>query len=271
VTQELPQPGRQHLSTLTALLLLTFFLVRFVELPTLQINFALLGLLLGFELNTRFFLLTLAALLAASGSDWLIHTHPTIPAQHITPEAWVIPGLAALGTGVILTQLPFGPALGIGLALTALLLIGVLVAEFIVQDPADPRHDRAALGLTAMAYLLLVGVLFAMRAAGLRALFAIPLTFGACYVVAWRQYRLEDEVEVAIGHAALFSLLTSQIAWALHYWPMNPLQEALILSLLVYLGCHVGLASTRGELDHTRALEVLSIGVVALVLVLFLA
>jgi hypothetical protein len=271
VTQELPQPGRQHLSTLTALLLLTFFLVRFVELPTLQINFTLLGLLLEFELNTSFFLLTLAGLLAASGADWLIHTHPAIPARKITPAAWVIPGLAALGTGAILTQLPFGPALGIGLMLTAILLIGVLVAEFIVQDPADPRHDRAALGLTAMAYLLLVGVLFAMRASDLRAVFAIPLTFAACFLVAWRQYRLAGLFDGAIGHAALFSLLTSQIAWAIHYWPMNPLPESLILSLLIYLGSHIGIANLRDELDRTRALELLSIGAVAIVLVLTLA
>lgn len=268
MNQELPQPGRQHLSTLTALLLLTFFLVRFVELPTLQIHFALLGLLFEFELNTSFFLLTLAALLAATGSDWLIHTHPEVPARKITPEAWVIPGLAALGTGAILIQLPSGPALGVGLILTALLLIGVLVAEFIVQDPDDPRHDRTALGLTAMAYLLLVGSLFAMRAADLRAVIATPLTFGACFIVAWRQYRLAALLQGAIGHAALFSLLTSQIAWALHYWPMNPLQESLILSLLIYLGCNIGIANLRDELDRSRAIELLSIGVVAMVLVL---
>lgn len=268
MTQELPQPGRQHLSTLTALLLLSFLLIRFVELPTLQISFTLLGLLLEFELSTRFFILTLAALLAAAGSDWLIHTHPDVPEHKITPEAWVIPGLATLATGAILTRLPFGPSLGIALFLTALLFIAVLVAEFVVQGPQDPRRTLAVLGLTALVYLLLAGVLFAIRAIELRAFFAVPLTFAACLVVIWRQLRLAGFAEEAVVHATLFSFLTSQVAWALHYWPVHPLQEALLLSLLVYLGNNMSLALLRDELDRSRSLELLGVGVFALVLIL---
>lgn len=268
MTQELPQPGRQHLSTLTALLLLSFIVIRFVELPTLQINVTLLGLLLEFELNTRFFILTMAALLAAAGADWLIHTHPAVPDQQITPEAWVIPGLATLGTGAILTRFSFGPSLGIALVFTALLLIAVLVAEFIVQDPEDPRQDLAVLGLTALAYLLLAGVLFAIRATELRAFFAVPLTFAACFVVIWRQIRLADLTHGSVGHATLFSFLISQVAWALHYWPIHPLQEALLLSLLVYLGNNTSLALLRGEMDRSRSIELISVGFLALVLIL---
>jgi hypothetical protein len=270
VDHELPQPDRDRVSTLTALLLLTYTLIRIVTLPSYEAEFTLLGLLIRLELNASFVMLTIAALLAAAGSDWLIRSHPAVKDGGIRPEHWVIPGLAALGTGAILIRIPEGPGLWIGLILTAALLVAVLMSEFIVLDPEDPRHDTAAIGLTALAYLLLVGALFVIRATGLRAAFAIPLPPIACGAVAWRLLRLARIRTFAFRYALLISGITAQIAWGLHYWPLPPLRGALLLGLIVYLGNGLALAHEGGMLERIRIIEFAVVGVIGIAAVLML-
>lgn len=268
---DLPQPDRDRVSTLTALLLLTYTLIRIVTLPSIETEFSLLGLLIRLEFNASLVMLTIAGFLAAAGSDWLIRSHPAVKNGRTRPEHWVIPGLAALGTGVILVRIPLGPAFWLGLILTAALLIAVLVSEFIVLDTEDPRHDTAAIGLTALAYLLLIGALFAIRATGLRAAFAIPLTFCACAAVAWRLLRLARMRTSAVHYGLLISGITAQISWGLHYWPLPPLREALILGLVVYLGNGLAMAHERGMLGRIRIIEFTIVAVIGLTAVLMLA
>ena len=255
MVRELPQPDRDRLSVLTALVLLAYTLLRIVVLPTLTAEFSLLGLLIRLELNTRMVLLSLSAALTVAGADWLIRAHPWYQPNQPTIEHWVVPGLAALGAGAILARIPEGPGWWLGLVLAASLLIAVLATEFIVLDPDDPRYDGASVGLTALSYLLLVGALFATWATGLRATFAIPLVLAACTAVAWRLLRLQQPQSPVLTHAALIGIATSEIAWALHYWPIPPLRVSLLLGLGVYLGAGLALAHLRREMNRATALE----------------
>lgn len=267
---ELPQPDRDRVSTLTALLLLTYTLIRIVVLPTVEAEFSILGLVIRFEFNSGSIMLVLAAALAVAGSDWLIRSHPSVKEGQAKPEHWIIPGLAALGAGAILIRLPEGPAFWIGLTLTAVMLIAVLMSEFIVLNPDDPRHDNTAIWLTALAYLLLVGALFATRVIGLRAVFAIPLTLLASGAVTWRLLRLA-QIRDTIRYAALISGGTAQIAWGLHYWPLPPLRVALILGLVAYLGNGLAVAHDAGRGDKLRIIEFSIVGVIALTAILTIA
>jgi hypothetical protein len=148
-------------------------------------------------------------------------------------RAWA---LASLGIGTILSQLPTGPTLWLGLPLAALLLIAVLVGEFIVFDPGDPRYDFARVGLRTLSYLLLVGALFAIHAFNLRAFYLVPLTFLASLAVSWRLQRLEAiNPKRSFLYALTTGMLAAQVAWAFHYWPLSPMKASLILALWVYL------------------------------------
>jgi hypothetical protein len=270
VDSELPFPDRDRISSLTALVLVTYTLIRIVSLPTVETEFNVLGILIRLEFNTNSIMLSLAAALASAGSDWLLRAHPKIEVRRPLPEHWVIPGLAAVGVGAILTRIPQGMILWVGLLLTAAVLIAVLFAEFIVLDQEDPRYDRAALALTALAYMLLIGAFFAIEATALRAIYSVPLVLLASAAVSWRLLCLTGMESGVNAYTIGISGLTAQIAWGLHYWPIQPLRSALLLGLIVYLGNGIAMAHPTGELDRTRLLELGGVALIAL-LAIFLA
>lgn len=265
VKGDLPRPNRDRLGTLSALVLLAYGLVRVVVLPTLPVAFSALGLLIRIEFNTQFVMLSLAAALAVSGADWLIRSHPHADQGGFHYQHWVIPGLASLGLGAILTRIPGGLGLGLGLGLAAVLLIAVLVAEFIVVDSSDPRHDIAATGLRTLAVTLLIGAAFAIRAVGLRAAFAIPLVFLASAAVSWRLLRLGTSENTAWAYALGLGWVNGQIAWGLHYWPISPIKVSLTMGLVVYLGTGLSLSHIQGDLPRSRVIEFVGVSALALI------
>lgn len=267
-----PQPDRDRLSALTALVILIYALLRIVSFPELSFQTTLLGLVFSINLDTPSILLTLAAALTAAGADWIVRGHPQALPGTRTAEHWIIPGLASLAVGAILSQLPAGPALWIGLPTAALLLIAVLIGEFIVFFPEDPRNDIARVSLRTLAYLLLVGALFAIHGFNLRAFFLVPLTFLASVAVSWRLQRLEAiHPKRSLVYALTTGALGAQAAWAFHYWPLSPLKVSLILGLWVYLA--QGLARSLEQQDTGRGTMV-ELGLVAgvgLAAIVFLA
>jgi hypothetical protein len=265
---ELPRPDRDRLSVLTALVLLTYTLLRIVVLPSLQAEVSLLGIAIRVEFNTRFVLLTLAAALTAAGTDWLIRAHPWWQPDRATRVHWVIPGMAALAIGAVLARIPEGPTWWLGLGLAAALLAALLVTEFVVFDPDDPRYDGASVGLTALAYLLLVGSLFALRATGMRATLSIPLVFLACSAVAWRLLQLQQPEKPVLRYALLVGVGAAEIGWGLHYWPISPLRMALLLGLGVYVATGLSLAHLRRQVGRATWMEYSVVGSLALAAIL---
>lgn len=254
---------------MTALILLSYALIRIAELPTIAPEFTIAGLLVRLEVDTRLIMLSLAAMLAAAGSDWLLHSHPHAEHKRGTAEHWILPGLASLGLGAILSRLPEGLGLWLGLPVSAALLTAVLVAEFIVFDPADERYDLVALILRTLAYLLLAGALFAINGPDMRAIFAIPLTFSAATAVSWRLMRLESaHAGIAMRFALVIGFIAAQLTWALHYWPVPPLQVALVNGLAVYLSFHWIELIRKGQVSRSRVLEIVIVGALGLTAIL---
>jgi hypothetical protein len=261
----LPRPDRERLSALGALVLLAITLVRVVILPTLPFEFAIAGLLIRIELNRAVVLIGLAAAVTVTGADWLARSHPRGPQGWSRLEHVIIPGLATLATGAILTRLEPGPALWIGLALAAGLLMAVLVAEFVVVDPQDPRRMTALIGLTALAQVLLTGVYFALFSLGVRAFFGIPLAFVATAAVAWRLLRLRIPESRPALYAVAIGVAVAELMWGLYYLPLAAFQPALILGLLAYLAVQATVSLLRQRLTRARTLEFAAVAALGLV------
>jgi hypothetical protein len=235
-----------------------------VSLPTFEASITIFSFVVNLQFNAHFVLLSLAAALTVAGVDWLIELHPQKRTGWERIQHWIIPGMAALGAGSILSRLPQGPWLWLGLIIAAFLLLSVLVAEFIMVDPFDPRKDLVAVGLTTLGYLLIIGLLFAMRVAALRAVLAVPLTMIAGGALTWRLVRMRSTDEGGLRYAITVGALLAQLAWGLHYLALDPWRAALILGLSLYLGN--GLTQSIPSDDDSRGqlLELLFIGLAGL-------
>lgn len=242
---------------MVALVLLAAGLLRVVQLPALQTEFALLGLLVRLRLDTQFVMLMLAAGLAFTGVDWLLQSHPLAARARPGLAHRLIPGLAALGLGAILARLPAGIPLAVGLLVAGLLLYGIYAAEFVVFQPDDPRAAWASLGLRSLSMLLLLGVIFSIRAARMRAAFAIPLITLASAAVAWRILVMQSEASDrrAAAYAIACAWIVGQLAWALHYWPAPPLRIGLLLGAMAHAGTGLSRSQLAGEAGPAMVIE----------------
>ncbi len=263
-----PSPNRDRLSILAALVLLSYGLIRIVVIPPVPVAFSILGLLIEFEINTQLVMLSLAAAVTVSGTDWVIRSHPAIAEGASTVDHWIVPALASLAIGAIIIRLPHGPILWLGLGLAAVLLLAVLVGEFIVSDLTDPRSMAAALGLKSVAYLLLVGTFFSVEAVNLRAVFAVPLMMVSTTAVSWRLLRLETLRHQPWIFPLLIGMIVAQLSWAFHYWPLSPIKVSLILGLVAYLGGAYFHEHIQSGMQRERAVELGFVGLISLVLIL---
>jgi hypothetical protein len=218
-----------------------------MTLPSVEVEVSFVGLIINIEFKPQSVMLILAAGLAAAGSEWLIKSDPQNTTRSFSFEHWVIPSFAAIAIGFVVMRIPGGPQLWIALVLGALLLVAVLNAEFIVAFREDPRRRNIVVALRGLSFLLMTGAFYAIYDTQLRALFTIPFIFAISFLIAWRSFRLEI-IEFQIWTwAGLLGLLSAQLALGLHYFPINPLTNSIVLGVLTYVG-H-GLILTHIESD----------------------
>lgn len=247
-------PNRDRLSVLTAVIVLAYTLTRFLS--------AMEGL------SARPWLLpVLVAALISTGADALIRSHPRFRGGR-TVVHWIVPGVMALGLGAALEQLPDGPLWWLGLALSAVALIAVLVAEFVVVEEVDPNRTAAAWLLGGLIYALALMLFWLAQTAADEAI-AAGITGLAALALAWRLFVLG---RVALGRAAVAAgvvgLISAQAVWLVGYWPVLASGAALLSLLPFYLSVGVLQQHLRGHLTGRVWLEYGLVGLVALTLIL---
>ena len=232
-----PIPSRDQLSVVTAVIVLAYALARFLNLPARLLATTLFGSALGFELSGAFLMLVFAAALIGAGSEMLIRSHPHFagrPARR-TLIHWILPGATALVLGAALNHAPNDPQWWMGLGFSVVALVAVLIAEYLVVDPADPRRDAAALALTTLAYLLALVLFILLRHLGARA--AISATIGGALaaVLALRLFALKfAPLWRAALYAAFVGLICAEAIWAINYWNISANGAALLTLLPFY-------------------------------------
>lgn len=252
------------------MVIITYTMLRMVILPALRFDLVIFGILININVDTQFIMLVLAALLMAAGADWLIQSHPSHRKGTPTFKHWIIPAMASLAAGAILAGIPEGPALWIGLPLASILLMAVLVAEFIAYDPEDPRRILSGIILTGLSYFLLLGVMYAIQASELRAVYAVPLSFLSSLAIGWRLLKLSDPGTSVFVYSAVLAMVVAETIWALHYWPIPPLRTGLLFCLVMYLGKNLIEAMLAQRLDRSRWQELGIFTSIALAAVLLL-
>jgi hypothetical protein len=221
-------PDANRLSVLIATILLAYALTRIIALPPYTLQASLFGREFGISLNASLLAPFLTAGLMATGMDWLLRNHPHLTPQNRT-EHLVLPALTAWVAGIFIYSLADTPGWWIAFALTTLLLVGVIYAEYIAVESNDIRYGLATALLTGLAFILFLLIALALRTVGVRLFILVPTLFMAIWLVTLRTLHLRLGGRWEYGWATGIALAMTQFAAALHYLPLTPLRYGLLV------------------------------------------
>ena len=266
-------PNRDRLSVITAVIVLAYALARFIELPSREISAVLFGSKIGLELNGQLILLLMVAALISTGSETLIRSHPRAETGYTRNALhWILPGCTALGLGLLLVLAPLGPIWWLGLVISAFLLVLVLVAEYTVVDPEDPAFRSAALGLTALTFIVALALFGWVRFTGTRAALSATFTAALAGLLSLRLFMLNGSTfGRSLMGSGMVGLVLGEAMWALNYWRMRPTGAGLLLLVIFYSLQGLLQQHLAGQLTRRTVLEYTIIGVIGMVIAFGLA
>ncbi len=220
-------PDSNRLSVLIAAILLAYAFAHLIENQGYLMNLKLLGVVVPVDLNFNMAAVLMASGLTAAGMDWLLKGHPHFEVQN-TFQHWILPALTAFVLGVPLYNLPFGLAWWLSFGVGGVLLLLIFLAEYIALDASDVRYPAASAGLVAFSYTMFLILITTLSFFAARLFFVAVIVFFAAGLVALRALHLRTgkwEFAWALGIAVILT----QLAAALHYWPLQPVQYGLAL------------------------------------------
>ena len=210
------------------MILLAYVLAKTINLPGVEYASQLPGFYLEINLNANTIVSVLVAGLTASGAVWLLHDHPVRQGKNLLHH-WPLPALTALVIGLPLAQMQLNIIWWVALAIGGAVLILVLVAEYISVDPEDELIAPASVVLTAVSFALFLALIVSLRVAAVRLYLLLPTIFAAAGLVSLRTLNLRLQGRWAFSQAMVIALFITQLAAALHYWPLLPVTYGLIL------------------------------------------
>lgn len=226
-------PDYDRVSIVTAMILLSYSLTAFIQLPERSLSLQLPGFFFVLQLNFFTIVSALVAIMAAAGSEWIISGHPQIE-KETHWHHWILPAFTAIVIGVPLNELPVSAPWWIVFGLGALLLVGILIAEYVSVDPEDPLFQFAAMAINVVSLGLFLILTIALRGGGFRLyVILVPIVLAAALMSA-RNLRLRLLDHLPIAWVGGIALIIGQIAVSLFYLPIRPIQYGMILLGLVF-------------------------------------
>jgi hypothetical protein len=211
-----------------------------------------------------------AGAVAGAGSDSLVRSRPAGRPRGLLHV--IVPAAATLVVAFGLRLLPVGPAWWLGLGASMILILAVLIAEYIVSIPGDPRQPTAVFGLSILTYILIFILFAAMYAAGLRA--AVSSTLGGVLAAGLSLRLLSLQLPTGRGsgwYALGVGLIAAETIWALSYWRTETGLAAAIGLLLVYLLTGLLIRLSAPTVSRRLWLEYTVVAALGLALILTLA
>jgi len=230
-----PLPDLNHLSLLVSTILLAYTLTHFVSIPTLEFNLSLLGVYFPIQINFTTLVSWLVAGLTASGTAWLLQSHPSLSRPALsTAVHWLLPSLTALVLMRAINMLSFGGAWWIAALGSGLLLLFVLTAEYIALDSTSRFYIPAEMGITALSIVLFLILAISLHSAETRLFYRVPLISIAALMVYLRIINLRQPGKWALIQGSISLLVIGEIAAGLHYWPIGSIGFGLALTGPLY-------------------------------------
>ena len=231
-------PYYERASVFVSLIVLGLAFLPEMELPTRTFSFRVLGSLASIRLSATWLMAALLSSLACTGTDSLVRSHPLVRwgESRYTFTFWALPGLSVVAATLLLPLAPTRPYWLGGLALTALLLFLIAVAQYHTVDPTDPGYGVARLALNIFVYLVALGLLTLIYGSKARSLLSATTTAAVSSLLALELLRgVHHNLRLTGLYALITGLALGEITWALNYWTVGRLTGGLLLLLVFYL------------------------------------
>jgi hypothetical protein len=276
-------PCYERASVFVSLIVLGLAFLPEIELPTRTFSFYVLGSLASIRLSATWLMAALLASLACTGTDSLVRSHPLVHRGEIryTFVFWALPGLSVVVATLLLPLAPNGTALlrrfvapfrpywlG-GLALTALLLLLIAVAQYHTVDPTEPGYRLARLTLNIFVYLVALGLFPLIYGSKARSLLSATTMAAVGGLLALELLRGVHHNLRLTGIYALFTgLALGEVTWALNYWTAGRLTGGLLLLLVFYLVTGLSRQGLLRSLNRRVLVEFALVALVSLGLII---
>ncbi len=231
-------PCYERASVFVSLIVLGLAFLPEIELPTRTFSFYVLGSWASIQLSAMWLMAALLASLACTGTDSLVRSHPLVRCRESrhTFAFWALPGLLVVAATLLLPLAPSRPYWLGGLALTALLLVLIAVAQYHTIDPTDPGYRPARLSLNLFAYLVAFGFFTLIYSGKARSLLSATTATAVGSLLALELLRgIHQNLRLTGLYALISGLVLGEVIWALNYWAVSRLTGGLLLLLVFYL------------------------------------
>lgn len=225
-------PNFDRLSIVVSTMMIAYAVSLFIQQPAAE-NLSIGGLLIPFDFSMNTVITLAVAAMTASGTDWILRDHPGLGERSTIPHLF-LPALSSWVISVSLGNLADNITRWAVLIIGGIFLLVVIFAEFIVLSPEDLGAPVAASLLTAISYALMLLLTVALESTDQRLIVSLPAIALGSGVLSMRVLQLQGEIRWPILGSAGSLLVTTQIAAALHYLPLNPLASGIILLGVLY-------------------------------------
>jgi hypothetical protein len=262
---------RERASVVATLVVLGLILATFLQFPTRTFSLTVLGSLLTIPLSQTATMAALLVGITCAGTDAIVRSHPT--ARQIEARysfvTWVLPGLTVVLATVLLPQAPTRLYQLVGFAVTGLLLILVISAEYYTVDPTDRHYLAARLSLNVWAYLLALLLFTLIYSPKTRSLISATEITLVSSLLALEFLRSAGR---SFGRTALYAAIaglgTGEIIWAMNYWRISGITGGLILLLGFYVATGLASQQLQDRLTRRVLIEYAIVALVGLVVLL---
>lgn len=228
VNDSSPSKITERISIILSTILLAYLLAQFVDVPTSQYNFSLLGVGIPVRIDFNTLVGIAVAAITASGTAWLLQSHPNAENNQLLPHL-ILPSLSALILNILLSNLSLNSIWWAYFISGALFLLFVILLEYVVSDPDDYRQPYAATGLNALSIAGFLVLSVSLSSTNLRLIYLLPPVFFAASLVNLRASNLRLKNRWLLPQAIACGIIITQLSAALHYLPLTPLQFGLLL------------------------------------------
>jgi hypothetical protein len=267
VTQNLP--NRERLSVVVATIMLAYAISQALNFPETPTSITIGGIIIPFRFDLNLIVTVVVAGLTATGTDWVIRDHPALSGKITIPHL-LLPTLSAWILSISLDNLADVPFKWLVLIIGGVFLLVVIMAEYIVLNPADYRAPIGVALLTAIAYAMQLALSVALESTDQRLIVSLPAIAVGAGVLSMRILQIQTDKIWPWLESAASMLFVIQITAALHYLPLSPLASG-VITLGALFSIVTFIINLSHEVHFGRAVVESTIPfVLALILALFL-